>query len=223
MLDSIFSTTSSSVELAPILLASLVAILLGVFIAVVYKKTTKYSKNFLITLSILPLLVEIVIIMVNGNLGTSVAIVGAFSLVRFRSIPGTSKEIICVFFAMSIGLILGMGYVVFAIIMTVLIALVLLLFHYIKLFDKNSLEKTLRITMPEDLDYSEVFNDVFEKYLTSYSLFQIKTINMGSMFDLSYRITLKKDVSEKAFIDDLRIKNGNLKIILTHDLIETDL
>ncbi len=223
MLDSIFSTTSSSVELAPILLASLVAILLGVFIAVVYKKTTKYSKNFLITLSILPLLVEIVIIMVNGNLGTSVAIVGAFSLVRFRSIPGTSKEIICVFFAMSIGLILGMGYVVFAIIMTVLIALVLLLFHYIKLFDKNSLEKTLRITMPEDLDYSEVFNDVFEKYLTSYSLFQIKTINMGSMFDLSYRITLKKEVSEKAFIDDLRIKNGNLKIILTHDLIETDL
>lgn len=223
MLDSIFSTTSSSVELAPILLASLVAIFLGVFIAVVYKKTTKYSKNFLITLSILPLLVEIVIIMVNGNLGTSVAIVGAFSLVRFRSIPGTSKEIICVFFAMSIGLILGMGYVVFAIIMTVLIALVLLLFHYIKLFDKNSLEKTLRITMPEDLDYSEVFNDVFEKYLTSYSLFQIKTINMGSMFDLSYRITLKKEVSEKAFIDDLRIKNGNLKIILTHDLIETDL
>lgn len=223
MLDSIFSATSSSVELAPILLASLVAILLGVFIAVVYKKTTKYSKNFLITLSILPLLVEIVIIMVNGNLGTSVAIVGAFSLVRFRSIPGTSKEIICVFFAMSIGLILGMGYVVFAIIMTVLIALVLLLFHYIKLFDKNSLEKTLRITMPEDLDYSEVFNDVFEKYLTSYSLFQIKTINMGSMFDLSYRITLKKEVSEKAFIDDLRIKNGNLKIILTHDLIETDL
>lgn len=223
MLDSIFSTTSSSVELAPILLASLVAILLGVFIAVVYKKTTKYSKNFLITLSILPLLVELVIIMVNGNLGTSVAIVGAFSLVRFRSIPGTSKEIICVFFAMSIGLILGMGYVVFAIIMTVLIALVLLLFHYIKLFDKNSLEKTLRITMPEDLDYTEVFNDVFEKYLTSYSLFQIKTINMGSMFDLSYRITLKKDVSEKAFIDDLRIKNGNLKIILTHDLIETDL
>ena len=223
MLDSIFSTTSSSVELAPILLASLVAIFLGVFIAVVYKKTTKYSKNFLITLSILPLLVELVIIMVNGNLGTSVAIVGAFSLVRFRSIPGTSKEIICVFFAMSIGLILGMGYVVFAIIMTVLIALVLLLFHYIKLFDKNSLEKTLRITMPEDLDYTEVFNDVFEKYLTSYSLFQIKTINMGSMFDLSYRITLKKEVSEKAFIDDLRIKNGNLKIILTHDLIETDL
>ncbi len=223
MLDSIFDSSTSEVELLPILISAFVAIILGLLIALIYKKTGKYTKNFLITLSILPLLVEIVIIMVNGNLGTSVAIVGAFSLVRFRSIPGTSKEILSVFFAMSIGLILGMGYVFFAVIMTIIIAICFLLFHNVKLFDKNNLEKQLRITMPEDLDYTSVFNEVFNKYLDNYKLIQTKTINMGSLFDLSYRVTLKKDVSEKDFIDDLRIKNGNLRIILTHDLTENDL
>lgn len=223
MLNSIFSSTTSSVELSAILLCSLCSIISGIIIALTHKYTSKYNKNFLTTISVLPLLVQIVIIMVNGNLGTSVAIVGAFSLVRFRSLPGTSKEILSVFFAMAIGLITGMGHITFAIITTILGCAILLLFAKMPLYNKNKYEKILKITLPENLDYTSVFDDVFAKYTKSVELEKVKTTNMGSLFDLSYRIVLKKDINEKEFIDDLRIKNGNLKIILTHTLEESDL
>ena len=157
-------------------------------------------------------------IMVNGNLGTSVAIVGAFSLVRFRSIPGTSKEILSVFFAMAIGLATGMGHVFFASLMTIIVSLALFLFSYIKLFDKNNKERILRIAIPENLDYTNMFNDIFDKYTKKIELTQVKTTNMGSLFDLSYNIILKSDINEKEFIDELRVKNGNLKITLSHPI-----
>lgn len=223
MLNSIFSNTSSSVELSLILLCSLVSIITGIIIALTHKHTSKYNKNFLITLSVLPLLVQTVIIMVNGNLGTSVAILGAFSLVRFRSLPGTSKEILSVFFSMAIGLITGMGHLVFACVITVIGCIVLFLLNKLTIFDKNKQEKILKITIPENLDYTGVFDDIFEKYTKSVELERVKTTNMGSLFDLSYRVTLNKDINEKEFIDELRVKNGNLKIILTHPLEESDL
>lgn len=219
MLKSLFTSTSStSIDLSTILICTIISLILGVIIALTYKKTTKYSKNFLITLAILPVLVQTVMIMVNGNLGTSVAIVGAFSLIRFRSIPGNSKEILSVFFAMAIGLATGMGHVFFASIMTVLVALAIIILSKIKLFDINEKERVLKILVPENLDYTNMFNDIFEKYAKEFSLEKVKTIDMGTMFELSYRITLKSDSNEKEFIDDLRIKNGNLKISLTHEL-----
>lgn len=223
MLNSIFSSTTSSVDLISILLCSICSIILGLVIALTHKTTSKYNKNFLTTIAVLPLLVQVVIIMVNGNLGTSVAIVGAFSLVRFRSLPGTSKEILSVFFAMTIGLITGMGHIVFAIIVTILGCIILLILNKVKLFDIRKQEKILKITIPENLDYTNVFDDVFERFTKKVELEKVKTVNMGSLFDLTYRVTLNKDINEKEFIDELRVRNGNLKIILTHPLEESDL
>lgn len=223
MLNSIFSNSVSNISLLSILICSSVSIILGIIISLIHKITSKYSKNFLITIAVLPLLVQTVIIMVNGNLGTSVAIVGAFGLVRFRSLPGTSKEILSVFFAMTIGLITGMGHLAFAIIITVLGCLLLFILNKLPLFEQNKYERILKILIPEDLDYTSVFDDVFEKYTTKVSLEKVKTTNMGSLFELEYRIFLNKNLNEKQFIDDLRIKNGNLKIILTHEVESSDL
>ena len=182
MLNSIFSETASSVELSSILLCSFISIILGVVIALTHKQTSKYNKNFLVTLSILPLLVQTIIIMVNGNLGTSVAIMGAFSLVRFRSLPGTSKEILSVFFAMTVGLATGMGHLVFAIIITIIGSLAIFILSKVALFNKNKKEKILKIMIPENLDYTNVFDDIFETYTEKVELEQVKTTNMGSMF-----------------------------------------
>lgn len=223
MLKSLFNSTSSSVELWAILVCTLVSIILGVIVAYTHKKTSKYSKNFLITLAILPVLVQTVMIMVNGNLGTSVAIVGAFSLVRFRSIPGTSKEILSVFFAMAIGLATGMGHVFFACIMTILVSLAIILFNKIKFFDLNPNTKMLKIVIPENLDYTNMFDDIFDKFVKEKKLEKVKMTNMGSLFELSYRITFKNDINEKEFIDELRVRNGNLKIILSHELDGTEM
>lgn len=223
MLKSLFSSTSSSVELWAILVCTLVSIILGVIVAYTHKKTSKYSKNFLITLAILPVLVQTVMIMVNGNLGTSVAIVGAFSLVRFRSIPGTSKEILSVFFAMAIGLATGMGHVFFACIMTILVSLAIILFNKAKFFDLNPNTKMLKIVIPENLDYTNMFDDIFDKFVKDKKLEKVQMTNMGSLFELSYRITFKNDINEKEFIDELRVRNGNLKIILSHELDGTEM
>lgn len=223
MLNSIFSETASSVELSSILLCSIISIILGVVIALTHKQTSKYNKNFLVTLSILPLLVQTIIIMVNGNLGTSVAIMGAFSLVRFRSLPGTSKEILSVFFAMTVGLATGMGHLVFAIIITIIGSLAIFILSKVALFNNNKKEKILKIMIPENLDYTNVFDDIFETYTEKVELEQVKTTNMGSMFDLSYCIILNENVNEKEFLDDLRVKNGNLKVMISHPIEESDL
>ena len=223
MLNSIFSETASSVELSSILLCSIISIILGIVIALTHKQTSKYNKNFLVTLSILPLLVQTIIIMVNGNLGTSVAIMGAFSLVRFRSLPGTSKEILSVFFGMTVGLATGMGHLVFAIIITIIGSLAIFILSKVALFNKNKKEKILKIMIPENLDYTNVFDDIFETYTEKEELEQVKTTNMGSMFDLSYRIILNENVNEKEFLDDLRVKNGNLKVMFSDPIEESDL
>jgi hypothetical protein len=224
MLNSIFeSTTTSSIELSSLLLCSIVSIILGFVIALTHKYTSKYSKNFLITITLLPILVQSVMLMVNGNLGTSIAIMGAFGLVRFRSIPGTSKEILIVFFAMAVGLATGMGQIFFAIILTIIGCLMLVLLSNIKVFDKNGSIKELKILIPENLDYSEVFDDIFEEYTKNVSLEKTKTTNMGSMFELTYKVTLKTDIKEKDFIDKLRTRNSNLKISLSRDTDNYDL
>ena len=223
MLDSIFSTTSATVDVLEVVLVALTSIILGIILAFTHKITTKSNKNFLISLSILPLLISIVIIMVNGNLGTSVAVLGAFSLVRFRSIPGNSKEIVSVFFAMTIGLVCGMGNLLFAGMITLIGSILLIGLDKVKLLDSKEKEKILKITIPENLDYTEVFDDIFNTYTKKCELTQVKTTNMGSMFDLTYSVMIKEDTDEKKFIDELRVKNGNLKIVLTHPLIEGEI
>lgn len=223
MLKSLFSNTSSNIELSSILICTIVALILGLVIAITHKKTSRHSKDFLITLAILPVLVQTIMIMVNGNLGTSVAIVGAFSLVRFRSIPGTSKEILSVMFAMTVGLATGMGHVLFAIIMTLIVSLAIIIFSKVDFFALNKEEKILKIIVPENMDYTTMFDEIFAKYTKEYRLENVKTTNMGSLFDLTYRIILEKNVNEKEFIDDIRIKNGNLKVMLSHDVKGSDI
>ncbi|MDO5392992.1 MAG: DUF4956 domain-containing protein [Mycoplasmatota bacterium] len=223
MLKSLFSNTTSSIELSSILICTLVALLLGLIIAHTHKRTTRYSKDFLITLAILPVLIQTIMIMVNGNLGTSVAILGAFSLVRFRSIPGTSKEILSVIFSMTIGLATGMGHVLFATIMTLIISLAIIIFSKIDIFSLNREEKLLKIVIPENMDYTTMFDEIFAKYTKETHLDHVKTTNMGSLFELTYRIILNKGINEKEFIDDLRIRNGNLKVMLSHEIKGTDI
>lgn len=222
MLESIFETTSSLTILS-LLLSSLVSIVLGIFIALTHQYTSRYSKNFLITLAILPILVQSIIMMVNGSLGTSIAIVGAFSLVRFRSIPGTSKEILSVFFAMTIGLATGMGQLLFSFIITFIVCFLIILLSKTKFLEIKTTVKNLKIVIPDDLDYEDVFNQVFDKYLKKYELIKVKTVNLGSLFELTYSIELKSDTNEKKFLDKLREKNGNLKIILSHPMENNEL
>ena len=219
MLNSILSGNTSNIDLVGILICSVFSIILGIVIAITHKYTSKCSKSFLITVSVLPLLVESVIMMVSGDVGTSIATLGAFSLVKFRSLPGNSKEILIVFFAMAVGLANGMGHVVFASVVTTIGCLAIFIFNKTRIYDIKPVEKILKITVPENLDYTSVFDSELEKYTSSYEIQQVKTINMGSLFEVSYKVILNKNINEKEFIDELRVKNGNLKIILSHPLI----
>ena len=199
------------------------AFILGLIVAFVHMLCARTNKNFVITLAILPMLITLVILLVNGNLGTSVAIVGAFSLVRFRSIPGNSREIMFVFFAMAIGLAVGTGYIGYAFLFTVIVGLLTLILTKLNFGDVNSRDKILTILIPEELDYTNLFDEEFKEYLTSHKLVKAKTTNMGSMFELTYQVSIKDGANEKQFIDKLRIKNGNLKIALSHPLLEEEL
>lgn len=222
MLESIL-TNQTQLSIINLLICSATSLILGLVIALVHMYTSKYTKNFIVTLTLLPIIVQSVILMVNGNLGTSIAIVGAFSLVRFRSLPGTSKEILSVFFAMAIGLATGMGQILFAVIITVLVSLTLLVLNKLNFGNNLKNIKILKITIPDNLDYTEVFDDIFKKYLTNYTLDKVKTVNLGSLFELTYTITQKKKINEKEFLDELRLRNSNLKIILTHPLDDSEL
>lgn len=195
-----------------------VGLALGVVLAVGYKLKGRCTKSFATTLAILPAVVCVVIMLVNGNIGAGVAVAGAFSLVRFRSAPGTAKEIVAIFIAMCSGLLLGMGYIAFACIFTVIMAVILFVLNVVKIWNvkQSPKEKTLQITIPEDLNYSEVFDDLFKKYTDSYESVSVKTTNMGSMFKLKYHVVLKDVTQEKQFIDELRCRNGNLEIMMSN-------
>lgn len=220
MFTSIFENTAATLSVADALICMASSIILGLLVALTHTLTKKYSKNFIITLVILPLLVQVVIMMVNGNLGTSVAILGAFGLIRFRSAPATSREILSVFFAMAIGLSVGMGHIIFAAIFTLITALTTLLLSKTKLGETKN-KQNLKILIPEDLDYTTVFDEILTKYTNKYEIIKVKTTNLGSMYELTYEIELK-DNNEKDFIDELRTRNGNLTITLNHELKETE-
>lgn len=193
------------------------ALLIGLIFAGMYMYRTRCSKGFVVTLALLPATVCMVIMTVNGNVGAGVAVAGAFSLVRFRSAPGTAKEIGAIFLAMASGLITGMGYLAYAILFSVIMAVIFIIYTEFerRSTNKEDLYKTLHITTPEDLDYDEVFDEIFKDYLSDYELTQVKTSNMGSMFRLTYNITLFRNASLKEMINKLRCRNGNLEITVS--------
>ncbi|MBR1884685.1 MAG: DUF4956 domain-containing protein [Clostridia bacterium] len=216
------SILGDELNISSVMLCFLVSIVLGLIVAIVHKKTSKCSKNFFMTLVLLPVLVQVVILMVNGNLGTSVAVLGAFSLIRFRSIPGNSKEIVTIFLSMAIGLATGMGQLIFAAVVAIISVVLIIIMYNLKFGASNELEKMLKITVPEDLDYTGAFDEIFEKYTSSYVVEQVKTTNMGSMFEIKYKINMKNGVNEKEFIDNLRVRNGNLNITITNPIVDSN-
>ena len=213
MFSSIISTTTSTLTVNTAIICLISALVMGTIISITYMCSGRYTKSFATSLVLLPALVQVVIMMVNGNLGTGVAVLGAFSLIRFRSVPGSSKDICTIFFAMAIGLATGIGYIAFAFAVTIVISLIMLALAKSNFGEKCNNEKELKITIPEDLDYTGVFDDLFSKYTKSATLESVKTTNLGSMFQLKYIVALKDLTLEKAFIDELRCRNGNLTIV----------
>jgi len=190
---------------------------LGLVMAFAYMYRTRYTKSFVITLALLPAVVCVVIMLVNGNVGTGVAVAGAFSLVRFRSVPGTAKEICTLFLAMGAGLIAGMGYLGFSVLFTAVMCAVFVLYNRLDFGTAKNAEtfKTLTVTIPEDLDYTGVFEDIFAAYTRSHELVRVKTTNMGSLFKLTYNVELADASREKEMIDQIRCRNGNLEIAVS--------
>jgi len=220
MLDSIFGITDSTVmtvSLGSFLICVAASLVLGLVIAGCYAMRSRYTKSFVLTLALLPAIICVIIMMVNGNIGTGIAVAGAFTLVRFRSVPGTAKEICMIFLAMATGLVTGMGYIGIAAIFVAVICAAFLIYDAIDFgaTKRAGMYKTFRITIPEDLDYTGVFEEVFDEYATSCELTTVKTTNMGSMFKLTYDVVLKDPSREKELIDKLRYRNGNLEITVS--------
>lgn len=209
--------TTSVISVSDFLICVACALVIGLLLAFAYMYRTRYTRSFVMTLALLPAVVCVVIMMVNGNVGTGVAVAGAFSLVRFRSAPGTAREIGSLFLAMGAGLICGMGYLGYAFLFTVILGAVLILYSRLDFGTRKNdgRYKTLRITIPEDLDYTEVFEDLFDEYTEGRELVSVKTTNMGSMFRLTYNLTLGDPKAEKELIDKLRCRNGNLEISIS--------
>jgi hypothetical protein len=208
------STTTDSISIGGFIICIIAALLMGVILSFAIQYKSIVSKSFAVTVAILPPVVCVVIMMVNGSIGAGIAVAGTFSLVRFRSVPGTAREILSVFVAMAIGLACGMGNIVYGLIFTAITIIAILILENTKFGELNDMSKNklVRITIPEDLDYTEIFEDLFEDYTSSHKLTMVKTTNLGSMFKLSYDVILRDPYEEKEFIDKLRVRNGNLEI-----------
>lgn len=210
MLESIIGT---ELTLSAFLICTAVSLALGIGVAGVGMYRSRSTPSFAVTLAILPAVVQLVIMLVNGNLGAGVAVAGAFGLVRFRSAPGTAREIGALFLAMALGLATGMGYIGLAVLAFVILSAALLALTALNFGQQSAAERTLKITIPENLDYDGLFDDLLEKYTTSYSLTQVKTANMGTLYELSYQVVLPQETVPKEFLDALRCRNGNLTIV----------
>ena len=201
-----------------LLLSSLVSIILGAIIAASFNFRNKKSKGFLMTLSVLPFIVQIVIMLVNGNVGTGVAVMGAFSLVRFRSVPGNAKDICSIFLAMAAGLATGTMHLILASLAVIVVCALNVVYTLIPDSRSAGAEKELTILIPESLDYASVFDDIFDNYTTQNELTQVKTVNMGSLYKLKYTIKLKDKTKEKEMLDEIRVRNGNLEVICSRSI-----
>lgn len=209
------SILTETLTLSQVFLCSLVSLLCGLGIAATYMFKNTFSKGFAITLALLPCIVQIVIMMVNGNLGAGVAVAGAFSLVRFRSVPGSARDIASIFLAMAIGLATGMGYLFYALVFFLLLGGVSMLLFSTRFGEAPEASRTLRITIPENLDYETLFDDLLARYTRKATFEQVRLTNMGSLYELSYCVTLKDPGQSKAFLDEIRCRNGNLNIVLS--------
>ena len=224
MLNNIFDSiiTNGTFTGTQFAVATITAIVCGFIIAISYMVKNRCSRSFVITLVLLPAIVELVIILVNGNIGAGVAVAGAFSLVRFRSTPGRGQEITSIFLAMAVGLATGMGYIGVAILFTVLLSILNLILNISHIGNAGDKYRMLRITVPENIDYEGKFEDIFDKYLSDYTFEEVKTSNMGSLYKITLSVVLKTGASTKALLDEIRTRNGNLDVSLSRQLDSMD-
>lgn len=207
--------TDTAVDPVMMMLAIGVSLLLGLVVAKVYQFKTVYSKSFVMSLALLPTLIAIVIFLVNGSLGAGVAVMGAFSLIRFRSAPGGAKELVSIFLVMTIGIAIGMGYLVFATVFTFIMSLAMLLLEVVNFGQMKHSMRQLTVVIPESLDYESIFDDIFNKAANHVELANVKTSDMGSLFKIKYILQLNGQMTEKELIDALRTRNGNLEIAIS--------
>ena len=217
MFDQLFSDvfTGTAINPASMFGAIGVALVLGLILAKVYQYKTIYSKSFMMTLVMLPTLIAVVIFLVNGSLGAGVAVMGAFSLIRFRSAPGGAKELLAIFLAMTIGIAVGMGYLVFASVFTIIMSVVMLLLETVNFGQMKHSMRQVTVVIPESLDYETVFDDIFQKAANYVELANVKTSDMGSLFKIKYIVQLNGTMTEKELMDALRTRNGNLEIAIS--------
>ena len=217
-MPNIFSSImGDNITFSVYMICTAVAFVFGILVAAVSSYKNQASKSFILSLVILPAVIETVIIMVNGNVGTGIAVAGAFSLVRFRSVPGKAKEIAAIFLVMTAGLSCAAGYIGIAIVFTVIVSAAVIIVMRIPMREER--EMCLHMTVPESLQFTDAFNDIFDKYTSSCSLVSAKTTNMGSLYKLVYKIELNSKEKMREFIDELRCRNGNLEIMIT-DVME---
>lgn len=228
MLSTIFATifdsdSAGSISVSDFIACIVISLLAGVLLAFIFSYRSHFSRSFIVTLALLPAVVCVVIMAVNGNIGTGIAVAGAFSLVRFRSAPGSAKEIGVLFIAMGSGLLAGMGFLAYAIVYTLILSAAYILFATAakRIPNKADRFKTLHVTIPEDLEYPEIFDDIFRKYAKSWELTRVKTTNMGSMLRLTYDIELTDEREQQQMINELRCRNGNLEISLARHETQT--
>jgi hypothetical protein len=226
MLDSLFSGvfTAATIQPAQFTLCLVTALVIGAFLSLIYTRLTRFTTSFLVTLALLPAIVCVIILLVNGNIGAGVAVAGAFGLVRFRSQPGSAREIGTLFLAMTAGLACGMGYLGYAVLFALVLGMLMLMLDRLsERLPRPTQDKTLRITIPEDLDYCQLFDDLFAEYTSHWESVAVKSSNLGSLFKLTYHVTLKNPKLEKEFLDALRCRNGNLEIALSNQEVNNEL
>ena len=207
------SLLASGLTAQSFLICTAVSLVLGLLTALCFSFRASFSKSFCLTLAILPAIVQVIIMMVSGSIGAGVAVAGTFSLVRFRSEPGTARQIAALFLSVALGIALGMGYAVLAGVFFLIVTLFFLLLTLVGFGGEHGAQRDLRITIPENLDYEGVFDDLFQQYTTSHSLERVRTTNMGTLYEIRYTVVLKDEKQLKAFMDELRARNGNLTIV----------
>lgn len=222
MFDSIITELGKSITFQEAMTCLAVALGLGFLISITYMLCGKHTSSFAITLVMLPALVTLVIMLVNGNAGAGLAVAGAFTLIRFRSTPGSAREICVIFFSMAVGLACGMGYIKIAAAVAVILSALLLALSKLGYGMRKATTRELKITIPENLDYTTVFDDLFQEYTSKVSLEAVKTTNLGSLYQLTYMVVIKDQTKEKEFIDALRCRNGNLTIICARPLVNPE-
>lgn len=219
MLDSIFSAVPDTTALTfgNAVLTILISLALGALISLTYMKTSPagYSQSFTLTMVLLPVIVAIIILLIGSNVARAFSLAGAFSIIRFRSAPGDPKDITFVLFTMASGLACGVGAYGYAVLFTIILCIIMVILNRTGFGVRKSMQKTLKVTIPENLGYEEAFTEVFNKFNVAYELKKIRTTELGSLYELVYSVTLNETTSQKEFLDAIRTRNGNLDLSLT--------